>query len=71
MAWVVGGTNLPLLLVCTSVLQQYIECTYPTARLTSKVIQTRQTEIELVTNHLAAKGIPLRLQAGHAFVWPA
>jgi hypothetical protein len=71
MVWVVGDTNLPLLLVSTSVtcdvLQQYIERTYPTARWTSKVIQSRQTEIELVTNHLAAKGILLRLQAGHAF----
>jgi hypothetical protein len=56
MVWVVGDTNLPLLLVCTSVtcdvLQQYIERTYPTARWTSKVIQSRQTEIELVTSHL-------------------
>jgi len=56
MVWMVGDTNLPLLLVCTSVtsdiLRQYIEHTYPSARLDSGIITTRQDDIELATSHL-------------------
>jgi hypothetical protein len=33
-------------------LQQYIEHTYPSARLESGIITLRQTDIELATSHL-------------------
>jgi hypothetical protein len=56
MVWMVGETNLPLLLVCTAVtsdiLRQYIEHTYPSARLDSGIITRRQDDIELATSHL-------------------
>jgi hypothetical protein len=56
MVWMVGDTNLPLLLVCTSVtsdiLRQYIESVYPDARLDADIIGRRQGEIELTTSHL-------------------
>ena len=56
MVWMVGKTNLPLLLVCTAVtsgiLRQYIEHTYPSAQLDSGIITRRQADIELATSHL-------------------
>ena len=56
MVWMVGDTNLPLLLVCTSVtsdiLRQYIEHTYPSAQLDSGIITSRRDGIELATSHL-------------------
>jgi hypothetical protein len=56
MVWLVGDTNLPLLLVCTSVtgdvLKKYIEDTYPTAQEDPEVIVRRQATIELATSHL-------------------
>ena len=56
MVWMVGETNLPLLLVCTSVtsdvLRQYIEHAYPDARLDADIIVGRQDDIALATSHL-------------------
>jgi len=56
MVWMVGDTDLPLLLVCTAVtsdiLRQYIEHAYPSARLDANIIVRRQDDIELATSHL-------------------
>jgi hypothetical protein len=56
MVWIVGDTNLPLLLVCTSVtsdiLRQYIEHAYPSAQLDADIIVGRQDDIALAASHL-------------------
>ncbi len=57
--WLVGDTNLPLLLICTPVtsdiLRQYIEHAYPGARRDPGIITARQDEIELAASHLLAE----------------